>query len=259
MTRPSTHRAQCHLPIAHNLLILTSIHPFTVHSSICIYPSVHMICSPSLLPSVHRSVHSSTHPSLALSIHLPICSLFPIRPPICPLSITPEHAELLGHLSQPNSPRLSNNLLSIPPVLIFRIIPLSIYAVCLPGHPSIHYPPIRHLLVPPLVQTFVHCPPLTTHLLVIPVFARLFIYVSADVCTHPSTQLPFHPSIISYPPTTHPTTQPAACLPFWFFLHFPYTHPTPTKQLFPEEMRMAFLISPIRLLVPLFVTPYLDF
>lgn len=140
MTHPSTHRAQCHLPIVHNLPILTSIHPFTVHSSICIYPSVHMICSPSLLPSVHRSVHSSTHPSLALSIHLPICSLFPIRPPICPLSITPVHAELLGHLSQPNSPRLSNNLLSIPPVLIFRIIPLSIYAVCLPGHPLSAHP-----------------------------------------------------------------------------------------------------------------------
>lgn len=248
MTHPSIHRVQCHLPIVHNLLILTSIQPFTIHSSIhlCIYPSVHMICSPSLLPSVHRSVHSSTHPSLTLSIHLPICSLFPICPPICPLSITPEHTELLDHLSvNPTPPACPTIVYPCLLYLFFRIIPLSIYAVCLPGHPSIHYPPIHHLFVPPFIQTFVHCPPLTTHLLVILYLLTCsFMFLLTCVPTHLPNYPSIHPSSATLPPPIQPFNQPPA---HFFFCIFHIPTPTPPKQLqlFPEEMKMAFLISPI--------------
>lgn len=152
ITHPSIHPSQCHLPIVHNLSILTSIHSSTIHSStyICIYLSVHLliICSPAFLPSVYQSFHSFKHPSI------PLPSIFPfvhylqfILSSAHHPSITPTHVELLDHLSINLTPPTCPLIYDL--YLLYLFSGLSIYhAVYLVIHLSIIHPFIIWLFIP---------------------------------------------------------------------------------------------------------------
>lgn len=169
MTHPSTHPAQCHLPVAHNLCIFTSIHSSAIYSStyIHIYSSTHYLLTiiPSICISVCPLIQASLYSPVHLFAHLfVICSSSAHLP-----TIYHSPVELLDHLSinltPPTCPLIYN------PYLLYLFSGLSICrAVCLPGHPSIRYPPsavwssiyplstIRCLVVPPFAQTCVPCP-----------------------------------------------------------------------------------------------------
>lgn len=185
------------LPCLHPLTHLPFILHLSLHLSIC--PCTHYLLT--IIPFAHPSVHPSSHPSTHLSIPLPVCPLFVIHPLICPPSVTPAPVELWPLVRQPISTRLTNNRLSIPPVLTFQCVHLF-----LPSHPAPLAPP-SHYSLSPIHHSFAHYP----------AFAHLSIYFSADLCTHPSTQLSLHPTMLPL------LIQHHSHLSAYFFLHLPYT------------------------------------
>lgn len=200
-------------PYVHNLTILTSIDPSpfilhrSLHLSIC--PSIHYLLT--TFPFAYPSIHPSSHPSIHLFIHPSICPLFVIHPLICPPPVTPSPVELFGHLSINLSPPTC--AIIYYPYLLLSSLPIYFYPVT---HLSTVHSSSVYLF--PLAHN-THYPAFTTHWLIIPAFAHLSICFSADLCTHPSTQLSLPPSTLLLP------TQHHNHLPAYFFLHFPYTSP----------------------------------
>ncbi|CAI5496027.1 unnamed protein product [Closterium sp. Naga37s-1] len=182
-------------PLAHSLLLLSSIHPSTI-------PFVH----PSTLPLFHSSTHSPSHSSIHPPIHPPTLPF--IHPFTLPLFHSSTHSPSHSSIHPPIHPP------TLPFIHPFTL-PLFHSSTHSPSHSSIHPPihpptlPFIHPFTLPLFHSSTHSP---SHSSIHPPIhppTLLFIHPCTLPLFHSSTHSPSHSSI--HPPI-HP---PQFALPFF--------------------------------------------